>query len=157
MVYILLIVGFNLSPVYVLATNRCHCGAPVTGSSIDWGLFFASFTHKPYIMIALEKLAALKSYEASPVFECTEELGTLSLNESGVSLVESKNGKSIRFHHNGKTYYFPVKDRANSTTFAIRQMTATRDWEERNISAGDTYVWAYGVDTQEVATDGMPF
>ena len=61
-------------------------------------------------MIDLSMLKDVKSYGSTPLFECTLELGELSLNEPGVQLVESQYGKSIRFDTGGKTYYFPVKD-----------------------------------------------
>ena len=97
----------------------------------------------------LEKLQAkgVKVFSASPLWEVVgKPLGTVKVGENCVVIESERYPGSFQLaiEEGDKRVYVSLKQGTShqQDTFTLQEFTATREWPERNISAGETRIFA---------------
>jgi hypothetical protein len=99
-------------------------------------------------MSLLSKLQAkgVKVYSGSPLWEKSETLGTVELNDNIVVVENSGDygGYSLVIEEDSGRVYIPLKSGVSheKDTYSIVEFRATRDWVDYKIVEGSTKIFA---------------
>ena len=102
---------------------------------------------KAFDMTLLQKLQAsgVKVYSGTPLWEKVETLDTVQVSDNCVVTKSEKfNNYQLVIETPEGRVYIPLKHsaRADQDSYELVKFTATRDWEDYNIPAGEVRVFA---------------